>query len=155
VLGACGNGAGTGTAGDKIGALPKDLIPAKVLGLRVSSEKPGDVINGVKRSYVKRLGLYAFREGDLLQATLQVAELDSDQVNVKSTSFREAVAQQVGGSAAQPFRMGESTVFLTSGRKQSITVWFDGNRLNVLSARDTFGQGRTLTRALLEYEAAK
>jgi hypothetical protein len=43
-------------------------------------------------------------------------------------------------------------VFLGSGSRQSVAVWFDGPTMLVLSAREDYDQSRALLRALVDME---
>ena len=49
-------------------------------------------------------------------------------------------------------RLGASTVYLTTGTKQSIAVWFKGRYLFVLATRADYDEPRTLLRKALEIQ---
>jgi hypothetical protein len=100
---------------------------------------------------VDSVGLYSFREGDLLQATLQVSRFNS-KADVRSAKFRQTLLSQIGGSLPKRVTMGEDTVYLTSGTKQIIAVWFRGRNLLVLAVREDYAQPRALLRAALELQ---
>ena len=146
-VGACGTGTGNAAA-KKIKPLGADIVPAEMVGLRVTPEDT-KVVNSTDDPFVEAVGLYGLRKGDLLQATLQVSRFTAE-ANVKSSRFRTQVVQQIGSSEPKTYRMGEQTVYLTTGLRQSVAVWFKGRHLFVLSSRQDFNQPRTLLRAAIE-----
>lgn len=152
-LSGCGDDA-TGVSGEQLAQLA-DVLPGELLGLRVSEEEPGSTLGTVDSTYMTSFGLYALRDGDLLQATVQVGDLASEDRDVTSPEFRREVALNIGGQESQPFRMGDDTVYLTAGRKQSISIWFRDARMYVVSVRDTYTTPRTLLRALIENQKAE
>jgi hypothetical protein len=146
---ACGNARVEGTAGRKIAELPADLVPSELMGLPVTQEDMSASLSTQKDAFVEAIGLYAMRRSELVQATLQVSRFRSN-APVARSSFRTSVVSQIGGRKSQQFRMGESTVYRTTGRKQVISLWFRGPYLFVLSVRDTFDHPRSLLREALE-----
>ena len=86
---------------------------------------------------------------DLVMATLQVSRFN-DGADVKADKFRQTVVNQIGSSAPRTVRLGGSTVYLTTGTKQSIGVWFKGRYLFVLATRADYDEPRTLLRKALE-----
>lgn len=152
VGGACGGNADAksrGTAQKDVSEIPADLVPSMLLGLPVTREDAKKILAGRDRTYLSALGLYSLRAEDLVQATLQVSRFNND-AEFKSARFRAAVVAQVGSTKARQARVGDDTVFLTSGTRQRITVWFKGEYLFVLAVRDEFEQPRKLLRAALE-----
>ena len=145
--GACGGGEPKAAA-DEISALGPDLLPAEMQGLKVT---PEEVVNlaEVKRPFVEAVGLYSLRAGEQLQATLQISRF-TEQAQTDDPEFRQSVVQQVGSSVPKRFRMGENTIFLTTGRRQNIAVWFQGRHLFILATREEFDRPRTLLREALE-----
>ncbi len=148
---ACGNDRVAGTAGDKIEQLPADYVPSELLGLPVTREDMTDTVSRSQDAFIDAVGLYSMRRDDLLQATLQVNKFRSN-APMDKAGFRTSLVNQIGGSRVQSFRMGDSTVYRTTGRKQVISLWFKGDVLFVLSVRDTFETPRTLLRQALEIE---
>lgn len=153
LAGACGGGGAgdEGRDGEKVAALAGTFIPAEVLGLNVTTENTKDYVDAVNRSYMDEFGLYAFRKGDLLQATLQVIKFTED-ANYEDPKFRGQLVTQIGSSKAQPFRMDETEIQLTTGTKQQIGIWFKDRYMFVMSIRDEYLQPRTLLRTVLEYK---
>ena len=49
-------------------------------------------------------------------------------------------------------RVGDRAVYLTTGRRQSVAVWWDDSYLFVLSSREDYETPRALLRAALEIE---
>ncbi len=137
----------------KIELLPNDLLPASMAGLRVAPEDIEGTVKGAKRqSYLDSAGLYSFRtEDDLLQATLQVSRFD-EQARYQDPDFRQSVLLQIGSTVPRAFRMGDQTVYLSTGRRQNVVIWFKGKYLFVLSTREEFGRPRTLLREAIDLE---
>jgi hypothetical protein len=123
VAGACGNTRVEGTAGRAIKELPAELVPAQLFGLPVTQENMSASLSTQKDAFVEAIGLYAMRRSDLVQATLQVSRFRSN-APLDKASFRTSVVSQIGGRRSQQFRMGQSTVYRTTGRKQVISLWF-------------------------------
>lgn len=149
---ACG-GDGETTAATKIEVLPKDLLPASMAGLRVQSEDIEGTVKGAKRqSYLDSAGLYSFRtDDDLLQATLQVSRFD-EEARFKDREFRQSVLLQIGSTVPRAFRMGDQTVYLSTGKSQNVVIWFKDEYLFVLSSREAFGRPRTLLREAIDLD---
>ena len=55
-------------------------------------------------------------------------------------------------SAPRTERLGTDTVYLTTGTKQSIAVWFKDRYLFVLATRADYDEPRTLLRKALEIQ---
>lgn len=124
------------------------LVPTEILGLAVAQEPLPEGLDG-KRTYVDSVGLYSFREGNQLQATMQVSHFTKDSDH-KSAKFRASVVAQVGSVVPKAFRMGDETIYLTSGRKQTIAVWFREDYLFLMNTREEYETPRSLVRAVLE-----
>lgn len=147
----CANGDAAAAAAStrKIKQLPADVVPSELLGLKSAQEDMTETLTNVRRSYVDGVGLYSFRQGDLLEATLQVSRFN-DNADVGDARFRQTLLSQIGGTIPKPVRVGEDTVYLTSATKQTIAVWFRGRNLLVLAVREDYPQPRALLRAALE-----
>ncbi|HVE94247.1 MAG TPA: hypothetical protein VNB24_04955 [Acidimicrobiales bacterium] len=147
---ACGKEDASGVASKNIKTLPADLVKGPVLNLAVTAEDVAEDVagSGDSNSYIAAVGMYALRDGDKLEATLQVSKF-TDKARPKEADFQNQVATQIGGTKAQRFRMGDHSVFRSSGRKQSIASWFTGNYYFVLSVRDAYPTPRTLLRKLI------
>lgn len=149
VLPACGKG-GDHPVVHAIKPLSVDSLPATVIGLTVKSESAEQFKNSAaKRPYIDAVALYSLRRGDELQATLQISRFDST-ARVGDPSFRASLLGQIGSTAPRPVRMGAETVFLTTGARQSVSVWFRDRYMFILSSREDFDQPRRMLRALLE-----
>jgi hypothetical protein len=145
-VGACGSG-GPKAVGLKEITLPS--LKGRLLDLDVKSET-GNVktLKGVKRPYVDGLGIFSLRQETLLEATLQVSQF-SKKAATGSARFRSSVISQIGSTEPHEFRMGSDRVFITTGRRQSIAMWFRGRYFFVLSTRDEYLQSRQLLRTAL------
>jgi hypothetical protein len=154
LVGACGGAKAAGSK--KIGRLSADLLPSTVLDLKVAVEndKLSDDINHERRSYVQAVGLYSLRQGDLLQATLQVSRF-TKAARTDDSKFRRTIIGQIAASGreAQAFSMAGHRVYLTPGPQQSVAVWFGRRALYLLTVRREFAQPRALLRQLLAVKA--
>ncbi len=123
----CSNGSTPilGTRAKDIGELPGDLVPAELLGLPAKQEDIKGALATTKRAYIDSVGLYSFRRDELLQATLQVSKFNDD-AKWQTPKFRRSVVGQIGGSVPQRVRIGDDTVYLTSGTKQTLAMWYRG-----------------------------
>ena len=154
LAGACGDGpsaSAEATAARDIEQLPPDLLPSEILGLTVQREDMSEALQGARLSYVDEVGLYSLRRDDLLQATIQVSRFN-DNANAEDAGFRRTLLSQVGGSVPKQITVGDDTVYLTTGTKQTIAVFFRGRTMVVLAIREDYDQPRTLTREALELE---
>lgn len=152
-LSACGeSGAAVAPVeGSQVEVLELDSLPAEVLGLAVEVEDVAGPVAEVESTFIDALGLWSLRSDELVQATLQVSRF-SDGARYQVEEFRQAVVNQIGSVRPRTFRLGERTVYLTTGTKQSIAVWFKGRHLFVLASRADYDQPRTLLREILEIE---
>jgi hypothetical protein len=154
VLAGCGrsDAAVDPVAGKKVKVLELSSLPAEILGLAVQKEDVAGSVAKVNSTFIEALGLWSLRSDDLVQATLQVSRF-SDGARFDRTDFRQSVVNQIGSARPRTFRLGTRTVYLTTGTKQSIAVWFKGAYLFVLASRSDYDEPRTLLRAALEIKA--
>jgi hypothetical protein len=149
LLSACGGSGGPeGVTGKSITALPKRIVPSQVLGLTVDQEDVSKALAQVRRTYVDATSVFSFRDEELLQATLQVSRFSHD-ARFRSAEFRRTLVNQIGGSNPTPVRVGSRDVFLTTGNRQRIAVWFRDRYMFVLATREDFERPRTLLRSAL------
>jgi hypothetical protein len=127
-----------------------DLLPSTLLDLNVKVEEVART-DSVKAPFVDGIGLYSLRDGELLQGTLQVSRF-AEAAEPESARFRQSVVAQIGSTVPKAYRMGSETVYLTTGKRQSIAVWFRDRHFFVLSTRDQYDTPRALLRAALEVE---
>lgn len=147
-LGACGGGDGDPEP-VAITELEPGFLPRTLGGLAVVQEDMGPALEGLQRPYVDAVGLWSVRnEDDVLQATIQISSFTDDAP--LDDDFRRAVISQIGTTTPKEFRMGDQAVWITAADRQSVAVWFAGDRLMVLSARDDFVAPRKLLREALE-----
>lgn len=126
-------------------------VPLSLDGLRVDEEDITETVEQGSRPYLDAVALYSFREeDDLLQATLQVGRFAGD-VDAEDEEFRDLIINNIG-TGARELRMGDHTVFVTGADRQTLSVWFQGDHLFILSTRDGFEGGRGLLRAALEVQ---
>lgn len=151
---ACGGdaNANAGRKGSDVGKIPDSLVPSELMGLQVTEEDMTDTIAATERTYLDAVGLYALRQKELVKATLQVSKFNDD-ADYDSSGFRRALVNQIGGSNPRLVHLGDESVFLTTGTKQRIFVWFDGVYMFLLAVRDDFDRPRGLLRAALEVKS--
>ena len=151
---ASGCGGGDGTAkGTRVEAIPAAVLPPQVLGLVVDDEEAGKLMEGSEATYLDRIGLFSFRRGELLQATLQLSRF-SDEAEWRQLDFRRKIARQIleAGAELPTYRMGDTTVYLATSARQTMAVWFDGPLLFVMAAREEYEAPRALLRELVKLE---
>jgi hypothetical protein len=149
-LGACGSGSPKLVV-HSIQPLTLKTLPPQVLGLAVRSEA-ADQLKQAKRPYIDAVAFYSLRKGDELQATLQVSRFDQS-ARLSDPKFVTSLVSQIGSTAPKAVRMGHSTVYLTTGTRQSVSVWLRGRDMFILSSREDYTQPRGLLRALLAVES--
>lgn len=124
-------------------------LPDQILGLGVVQEDVSKDLREVRSAtYISSVALFSLREGDLLQASLQIASLN-DLAKPNSEKFRKQVVGLMGGSALEELTIGEAKVYMTSGKQQIVYAWFKGQGFNVLTVRRAYPFRRTLLRKLL------
>lgn len=147
---ACGTDKPVGTSAKQIKQLPKNQIAGPFLGLVPARENVKPRLSEQEaNAYIDSVGLYSLRDGERLEATLQISKL-SDKARPKEAAFQQQVANQIGGTTVQSFVMDGRTVFRSSLRKQSLTSWFRGDYFMILAVRDTYATPRSLLRVLLK-----
>lgn len=137
------------TPGQAVKALEIPNLPADLLGLKLAPEDVSADLGKVPAAFIDALSLYSLRHNDLVMATLQVSRFNEG-ANVKAEKFRQTVVNQIGATAPRKLRLGGETVYLTTGTKQSIGVWFKDRYLFVLATRADYDEPRTLLRKALE-----
>lgn len=137
------------TPGKAIKALEVPNLPADLLGLKLAPEDVSEDLGKVPSAFIDSLSLYSLRKNDLVMATLQVSRFN-DGADVNADKFRQTVVNQIGSTAPRTVRLGGETVYLTTGTKQSIGVWFKDRYLFVLATRADYDEPRTLLRKALE-----
>lgn len=150
-LGACGRGDAATAAAEERVIMPLDdsPVPSTLHGLDVEEEDIAETLEGAKRPYLEAATLYSLREGTTLQATLQVGQFTSDR-RYQTRTFRQTLANRVADGVAADLRMGDDTVWMTSGDRQSIAIWFKDEYIFILSAREEYDSQRALLREALE-----
>ena len=148
--GACGQESPAVKAADDrtVGALDVPGVPGTLRGLAVVKEDVQATVENAERPYFDALSFFSLREGDKLQATLQVGRF-AEGTDHTSGRFRSSLLTTIGGGAAKELRMGEERVFLTSGDRQAIAVWFRDSYVFILSSREDYRFPRALLREAL------
>jgi len=145
--GACGGKTSAGRKGTDVDSVHITL-PDALAGLNVKRESTKSQLAGISSTYLRATNLYSLRKNDLVEATLQVSQLESGS-RFESTPFRLTLVNRIGGGVPVSVRLGSSTVYLTQGVRQNVAVWFRGPYYLVLTSRIDFDQPRTLLRAAL------
>jgi hypothetical protein len=149
LLGACsGGGSFAGSSGKDVKSLSAGLVPT-LNGLTAKRENVSKALGSAHRSYVDATSLYSFRTGDVLQATLQVSRFSKEATTDKNSVHTQVVGR-IGSTVPQAFKVGTDTVYLTTGKRQNISVWFRDRYLFVLAVREEYDQPRTLLRQALD-----
>lgn len=144
-----GKSAALGISGKRLQPIDPKTVPALMNGLTTKTEDIKEAVSSAQRAYISAVGLFSLRSpDDVLQATLQISRFAKGSTYAKE-KFRAQVVNQIGSTVPKPFRIGPDTVFITTGKKQNISVWFRGDNLFVLSVRDDYDAPRGLLRTAL------
>lgn len=147
-LSACGTPSAGGLSGHAIKAVDAGVVPGTLADLETHQEDVGATVTQARNSYADRLSLYSLRKDNLVYATLEVSRLTS-KFDYNSAKQRSLLADKIGGSKSEQHHVGPTTVYLTTGVRQSIDVWFRGKWLFVMSVRQDYAKPRTLLRDAL------
>jgi hypothetical protein len=142
---ACSSSTVKGTSGAQIADISASALPPTINGLSVAREDIRSTIAKGSDTYVAAAGLFSMRAQDVVEATLEIAELTSA-ARTDSPTFQLALASQVGGSTPDTARVADVTVYFTNATKQRVYVWFRPHTLYVLSVRDDYTAPRGLLR---------
>lgn len=126
-------------------------LPSQILGLHLRAEDVSKGLAETRRPFLSNLGLFSLREGELVRATLQVSRFNR-LARPKDPDFRASIIELLGSRRPLPVRVGDDTVYVTTGTEQSIFAWFDGRGFFVLTTHRDYEFPRTLLRRLLSYE---
>ena len=149
LLGACGDENAEIKAADaRTVAVIEPAIPTSLRNLTVQKEDIRTSLEGVKRPYFDGISFASLREGDKLQATLQIGRF-AEGTRYRDASFRSSLLATINGGSAKQLRMGEERVYLASGDRQSIAVWFRDRYVFILSSREDYPYPRALLREAL------
>lgn len=140
-----------GTPGSNVARLPADVVPSKLLSLDVEREDVSKTIKSLQSTYVRAAGLYSLRSDDVVQATLQIVKL-LETSDYRESWFRASMVNRIGSTRPRAVRLGDDTVYLTSGTRQSIAMWFRGPTFLVVNIRQDYPTPRELIRTALEIE---
>lgn len=126
-------------------------VPPFVAGFPLTEENPCNDLGTTQHpSAINTINLYSLRRPDkLLLATLQISRFRPG-VDGSSEQVRESVRAQIGETVPELLQVNGTTVELTRSRGVSLLVWFRGNYLFALSARDVYSEPRLLLRKMLE-----
>jgi hypothetical protein len=130
---------------------PVISFPSQVAGLTVKAEDVSEVVEEIRRPYVDSLAMFSFREDELLRATLQMARFNR-LARPRDPSFRRSITGLLGGSRPLELRVGEQTVFSTSGNRQDVFMWFTDKGFFVLSVHQDYVFPRTLLRRVIDQD---
>lgn len=151
-MSACSSGSDAAAPAVRAPVETEVSLPSKILGLKVVKENVKANLSNVQQTYLQSVGLFSFREGDdLLRATIQVGRFN-DVADQEKTRFRNSIIGQLGATVPVKLRVGENTVYLSTGSDTNIFSWFDDVGFYVLSIRSDYAFPRTLLRKLLEME---
>ena len=152
LLAACGGDkqAEEGTPAKSLTAVAASTLPSTILGLNVTPEKVTKATTKeARRTYFDQVSLFGLRRGKVVMATLQVGHLGPDPRYVTSDFRNDLVYQLAGGGTPNTIIIGDDTVYLTRGTKQSLAVWFHGRYEYLLSIREDYRTPRRLIREAL------
>jgi hypothetical protein len=150
-LAACGGGdpAVERAEARSIESLDTPGVPGVLHDLKVKREDLDDVLDDAKRPYLDGMALFSLRDGDRLMATLQIGHFAPD-AKWKTSRFRSSLLATIGGGNPRRLRMDDQSVYLTSGDRQALAVWFEDQHLFILSTREDYDFPRGLLRDATE-----
>jgi hypothetical protein len=114
----------------------------------VTTEDVAKTVAQAQRTYLDSLVMYGMRKENLLQATFQVSRFVPG-ANYSSDKFRLTIVDEIGTQLPISVIVGGQPVYLTSGDRQHIAIWFKGPYLFVLATRQDYMTARDLLRQLL------
>lgn len=148
----CSDARISGTSGKKVAVLDRVQPGATVNGLNVQGEDVTRQVGTVGDTYLQATAIYSLREGETVQATLQIAELTS-KARPEDDKFRDSLVTVISGKKGVPTRVGPDLVYLTASARKRLALWFRGRDLYILTTREDYEQPRALLRAALQVGA--
>jgi hypothetical protein len=145
---ACSSGVRVITGGGDVQS-PVIAIPTQILGLKTAQEDVSKKLTDIRRPYLDAVAVFSLREDELLRATLQLSRFNR-LARPGSDRFRASVIGLLGSSRPLALRVGDTTVYSTSGNKQNVFVWFAGRGFYVLSVHQDYNFPRTLLRKVID-----
>ena len=150
--GACGGSASAAvkpTPPGKIKVASPAGVPAVLHGLAVVKEDVGTTVAAAGKAYVDQVAVYSLKAGDKLQATLELTRFNQG-TRYETAKFQSGIVNRIGSTTPKRYRLGTQTVYMTTGARQNLAVWFRGRYLVILTVRQDFPDGRALLRDALE-----
>lgn len=138
-----GGGSLGGNAGSDIRPVAAVGLPTTVGGLTVRQEQVAKAIKGVQHSYLDGLTFYTLRQHTNVEATLEVAHFSSA-APMGNAKFLDRVRQGVAGGISTTAFIDGVEVSQTSGLKSTISDWFQGDNMFILTVLQSYQQGRGL-----------
>lgn len=149
---ACGGGQGTSAGARKAVVETAGVtLPSQVLGLALKPEDVSKILERTKRPYIDRVGLFSFREDDLVRATLQVSRFRR-LADYESVRFRSQLIDLLGSAEPIPIQVEDTTAYATVGNEQQIFAWFQGRGFFVLTTHFEYEFPRALLRRLVSLD---
>lgn len=151
LLGSCTSGAEPRVPGAPEAGIPQTAVPP-VLGSLAASETDvtKEFAQTKQRAYVTAVRLWSLREGDRLRGTIQVSRFAPD-AEPGDAAFQRSVVTQVGKSATpQVRRVAGQRVYVTTGDRQTIFMWFRGIHFILMSVSVDHPYPRSLLRETLK-----
>ena len=143
---------------DPVAALPARTAPAlpeTLLGYEFRREPTAEILyKDPDGDDLLRTGrVWTVREGDVVQASLQIGVFRSD-TPTHRPSFRTELEQAIGGSSFSTYRIGTVQLRRRQTREQITYLWLPPDRkvMQVLVMRAAFDRGEDLVRALIAYQ---
>ncbi len=146
----------SGACTQKAPALKKEAVkpltvdlPPDILGLRVTQEDVAEELaSKVGTFYVDGLALFSLREEEKARATLQISVF-KESADYKASRFQQSVISLSGASAPEKLKVGDATVYSTTGNQQTVYIWFRGKTFYVLTIHVEYEQPKTLVRTVV------
>jgi hypothetical protein len=150
--GACGGSASAAvkpTPPGKIKQSTVAAVPSKLGALDVTVEDVGTTVSAAGRAYVDEVAMYSLKAGNALQATLELSRFNKG-ARYGTAKFQSGIVNRIGSTTPRRYRLGSDTVYMTTGARQNLAVWFRGRYLVILTVRQDYKDARALLRDALE-----
>ena len=134
-------------------ALSEEVVPAEIGGVRFQRETEAESAFTEADEPVAIDGrVYSLRQGDVVQGSLQVAQLDPE-FDTRSPEVRDQVLSGLGDGRLRPARIGEERVFRLVQAEQTLLLAFlpGGHTYFLMAVRPEYAEAERLFGAVLAF----
>lgn len=146
VLSGCGTPPLGGTAGKSAAMLTAAVLPETLRGLNVTAEPIAGVVRGLQHTYLDGLGFYGLRSGHRLEATVEIARF-TPSPRLGQAAFRSQILSSLSPGIPVVVDVAGIPVQQSSGLKSTVSAWFRGRYLMVVTVLQSYPDPRGLLEA--------